>query len=41
MPGEHTRTICQKALGLSPEQIDALITDGVLLTWRDDDRRTS
>ncbi len=41
MPGEHTRTICQKVLGLSPEQIDALIADGVLFTWRDDDRRTS
>ncbi len=41
MPGEHTRTICQKVLGLSPEQIDALVADGVLFTWRDDDRRTT
>ena len=32
MPGEHTRTICQKVLGLSPEQIDGLIADGVLFT---------
>ncbi|HYJ54473.1 MAG TPA: CoA transferase, partial [Mycobacterium sp.] len=32
MPGEHTRTICQKVLGLSPEQIDALIAEGALFT---------
>lgn len=32
MPGEHTRTICQKFLGLSPEHIDGLIADGVLFT---------
>ena len=37
MPGEHTRTICQKVLGLSPEQIDRLIIDGVLFT----DHKTS
>lgn len=32
MPGEHTRAICQKVLGLSPERIDGLIADGVLFT---------
>ncbi|MCH9667566.1 MAG: CoA transferase [Actinomycetia bacterium] len=32
MPGEQTRTICQKILGLSPEQIDRLIADGALFT---------
>ncbi|MGZ8801339.1 MAG: CoA transferase [Mycobacterium sp.] len=41
MPGEHTRAICQKILGLSPEQIDALIADGVLFTWREDDQKPS
>ena len=32
MPGEHTRDICQKLLGLDPEEIDRLIADGVLFT---------
>jgi crotonobetainyl-CoA:carnitine CoA-transferase CaiB-like acyl-CoA transferase len=32
MPGEHTRTICQRWLGLSPEQVDRLISEGVLFT---------
>lgn len=32
MPGEHTRMICQKVLGLDPEQIDGLIADGVLFS---------
>ncbi len=32
MPGEQTRAICQKILGLSAEQIDGLIADGVLFT---------
>ena len=30
MPGEHTREICQKVLGLSTEETDRLIADGVL-----------
>ncbi|MGE3655925.1 MAG: CoA transferase [Mycolicibacterium sp.] len=32
MPGEHTRTICQKILALKPEEIDGLVADGVLFT---------
>jgi crotonobetainyl-CoA:carnitine CoA-transferase CaiB-like acyl-CoA transferase len=32
MPGEHTREICQKLLALDTEEIDRLITDGVLFT---------
>ncbi len=32
MPGEHTRTICQKVLGLTPEKTEGLIADGVLFT---------
>ena len=32
MPGEHTREICQKLLGLNTEEIDRLIADGVLFT---------
>nr|WP_233213526.1 CoA transferase [Mycobacterium sp. QGD 101] len=32
MPGEHTREICDKVLGLSTEDIDGLIADGVLFT---------
>ena len=36
MPGEHTREICQKVLGLSPEQIERLIADGALFTARPD-----
>ena len=30
MPGEHTREICQKLLGFDTEEIDRLITEGVL-----------
>lgn len=33
MPGEHTRMVCQKVLGLSPPQIDRLIADGALFTY--------
>jgi len=32
MPGEHTREICQKLLGIDTEEIDRLITEGVLFT---------
>jgi crotonobetainyl-CoA:carnitine CoA-transferase CaiB-like acyl-CoA transferase len=34
MPGEHTREVCQKVLGLDPAEIDRLIADGVLFTSR-------
>jgi crotonobetainyl-CoA:carnitine CoA-transferase CaiB-like acyl-CoA transferase len=30
MPGEHTREVCQKILGLDTAEIDRLISDGVL-----------
>ena len=33
MPGEHTRMVCQKGLGLSAAQIDGLIADGALFTY--------
>ena len=32
MPGEHTREVCQKVLGLDTADIDRLIADGVLFT---------
>ena len=32
MPGEHTREICQRVLGLNNDDIDRLIADGVLFT---------
>ncbi len=32
MPGEHTREVCQKPLGLDIAEIDRLIADGVLFT---------
>jgi crotonobetainyl-CoA:carnitine CoA-transferase CaiB-like acyl-CoA transferase len=32
MPGEHTREICQKLLGMDAERIDRLIANGVLFT---------
>jgi crotonobetainyl-CoA:carnitine CoA-transferase CaiB-like acyl-CoA transferase len=32
MPGEHTREICHKLLGLADDDIDRLIADGVLFT---------
>ena len=41
MPGEHTRAVCQKILGLTPDRIDELITDGALFAWREDDREPS
>jgi crotonobetainyl-CoA:carnitine CoA-transferase CaiB-like acyl-CoA transferase len=33
MPGEHTRDVCNRWLGLSDEEIDALIAEGVLEEW--------
>ncbi|MEV3905658.1 CoA transferase [Mycobacterium sp. NPDC050551] len=32
MPGEHTREICQKLLGLDVAEVDRLIAEGVLFT---------
>ena len=32
MPGEHSREVCQKVLGLDPAEIDKLIADGALFT---------
>jgi crotonobetainyl-CoA:carnitine CoA-transferase CaiB-like acyl-CoA transferase len=32
MPGEHTREVCHKVLGLDTADIDRLIADGVLFT---------
>ena len=32
MPGEQTREICQEVLGLSADETDRLIADGVLFT---------
>lgn len=31
-PGEHSREVCQKVLGLSTAEIDELIDDGALFT---------
>ena len=33
MPGEHTREICQKLLGMGTEETECLITAGVLFSW--------
>ena len=33
MPGEHTREICHKVLGMAVEEIDRLIAEGVLFSW--------
>jgi crotonobetainyl-CoA:carnitine CoA-transferase CaiB-like acyl-CoA transferase len=33
MPGEHTRDVCNRWLGLSDDEIDALIAEGVLEEW--------
>ncbi len=33
MPGEHTREICSRVLGLTPEHIDALLAAGVLFDY--------
>jgi crotonobetainyl-CoA:carnitine CoA-transferase CaiB-like acyl-CoA transferase len=30
MPGEHTREVCQKLLGMDADEVDRLIADGVL-----------
>jgi crotonobetainyl-CoA:carnitine CoA-transferase CaiB-like acyl-CoA transferase len=41
MPGEHTREICQKILGLDTAEIDRLIADGVLFASRPTTSRRS
>jgi crotonobetainyl-CoA:carnitine CoA-transferase CaiB-like acyl-CoA transferase len=35
MPGEHTREICHKLLGMDADGTDHLITQGVLFSWTD------
>ncbi|MEO3759408.1 CoA transferase [Mycobacterium sp. B14F4] len=35
LPGEQTREICRTALGLTPEEIDRLIAEGVLFDYRE------
>lgn len=40
MPGEHTREICHKLLGMAVEETDRLITDGVLFSWTDPNEET-
>jgi crotonobetainyl-CoA:carnitine CoA-transferase CaiB-like acyl-CoA transferase len=35
MPGEHTREICQKVLGLTSQDTDRLIAQGALFTYRE------
>ncbi|OBI41490.1 acyl-CoA transferase [Mycobacterium kyorinense] len=32
LPGQHTREICRKVLGMGSEEVDQLISDGVLFT---------
>ncbi|MCW2548481.1 MAG: hypothetical protein JWN96_2941 [Mycobacterium sp.] len=36
MPGQHTRQLCSRLLGLSDEAIDELIVEGVVEEWRPD-----
>jgi crotonobetainyl-CoA:carnitine CoA-transferase CaiB-like acyl-CoA transferase len=38
MPGEHTREICHKLLGMDSDETDRLIAEGVLFTWTEPDR---
>ena len=33
MPGEHTREVCHKLLGMAVEETDRLISEGVLFSW--------
>lgn len=35
MPGEHTREICTRVLGLTPERIDGLLAAGVLFDYQE------
>ena len=35
MPGEHTREICHKLLGMDAEETERLIAAGVLFSWSD------
>jgi hypothetical protein len=34
MPGEQTREICHKLLGMAADEIDRLIADGVVFGYR-------
>jgi crotonobetainyl-CoA:carnitine CoA-transferase CaiB-like acyl-CoA transferase len=38
MPGEHTREICHKLLGIDADETDRLIAEGVLFSWPEPDR---
>jgi crotonobetainyl-CoA:carnitine CoA-transferase CaiB-like acyl-CoA transferase len=40
MPGEHTREICHKLLGLDAEETERLITAGVLYSWANPNEQT-
>jgi crotonobetainyl-CoA:carnitine CoA-transferase CaiB-like acyl-CoA transferase len=40
MPGEHTREICHKLLGMDAEETERLITAGVLFSWADPNEQT-
>jgi crotonobetainyl-CoA:carnitine CoA-transferase CaiB-like acyl-CoA transferase len=40
MPGEDTREICHKLLGMDAEETERLITAGVLFSWADPNEQT-
>ena len=40
MPGEHTREIGRRLLGLDADEIERLIAEGVLFSWADPDEET-
>ncbi|MDT5056406.1 MAG: hypothetical protein QOF66_4772, partial [Mycobacterium sp.] len=40
MPGEHTREICHKLLGMDAEETERLIAAGVLFSWSDQNEQT-
>jgi crotonobetainyl-CoA:carnitine CoA-transferase CaiB-like acyl-CoA transferase len=40
MPGEHTREICHKLLGMDAEETERLITAGVLFSWANPNEQT-
>jgi crotonobetainyl-CoA:carnitine CoA-transferase CaiB-like acyl-CoA transferase len=40
MPGEHTREICHKLLGMAAEETERLITAGALFSWANPNEQT-
>ena len=40
MPGENTREIGRRLLGLDADEIERLIAEGVLFSWADPDEET-